>query len=138
MALSGGCLCGSVRFEIDGRISALWYCHCSKCRKATGSAFHPAALCRRSRFRWLSGEASVSEYTTDSGYHVRFCSRCGSPVPVVLEDEDSVVLSTGSLEGDPGSRAIRHIFVGSKAPWYEIGDGLPRFDEHAPPPASEK
>jgi hypothetical protein len=122
-----------VRFEIDGRTSAIWYCHCSKCRKVTGSAFHPAALCRRSRFRWVSGEALISEYRTDSGYQARFCGRCGSPVPVVLENGSSVVLSVGSLDGDPGGRPVRHIFVGSKAPWFEIRDGLPQFEEHAPP-----
>ena len=64
------------------------------------------------------------EYRTDSGYRVRFCSRCGSPLPAVLEAEDAVVLSAGSLDGDPGSRALRHIFVGSKAPWTEICAGF--------------
>jgi hypothetical protein len=132
--VTGRCLCGEVRFEVDGRISAIWYCHCSKCRKATGSAFHPASLCRRSRFRWVSGEASIAAYRTDSGYPVRFCSRCGSPVPAVLEN-GSVVLSAGSLDGDPGVRPVRHIFVGSKAPWLELRDGLPRFEEHAPQPS---
>jgi hypothetical protein len=116
--VTGGCLCGEVRFEIDGQMSAIWYCHCSKCRKATGSAFHPAALCRRSRFRWVAGEALISEYRTASGDHVRFCSQYGSPVPGVLEDGSSVVLSVGCLDGDPGSRPVRHIFVGSKAPCF--------------------
>ena len=130
--MTGGCLCGAVRFEIDGRISSIWYCHCSKCRKTTGSAFHPAAMCRKSSFRWVSGERSISEYRTESGYHTRFCSRCGSSVPAVLEN-GSVVLSVGSLDGNPGSRAVRHIFVGSKAPWFEIHGELPQFEGHVPP-----
>jgi len=127
---TGSCLCGDVRYEIDGRVSAIWYCHCSKCRKVTGSAFHAAALCRRSGFRWVAGEALISEYRTASGYHVHFCSRCGSPLPAVLDDGSSVVISAGGLDGDPGSRPVRHIFVGSKAPWFEICDGLPQFDAH--------
>lgn len=134
--LTGGCLCGTVRYEIAGRVSAIWYCHCSKCRKVTGSAFHPAALCRRASFRWTRGEDAVSEFRSPSGYTTRFCSRCGSSAPSVLPGGESVVLPVGALDQDPGSRPVRHIFVGSKAPWFEICDGRPEFDEHAPlPPA---
>jgi hypothetical protein len=130
--VTGGCLCGGVRFETRGRISAIWFCHCSKCRKTTGAAFHPAALCRANEFRWVAGEELISEYRTPSGYPSRFCRRCGSPVPTLLDNGSSVALSAGTLDGDPGSRPVRHVFVGSKAPWFEIHDDLLRFEEHAP------
>src|SRR5262249_6800237 len=90
--VTGGCLCGAVGYEIDGRISGIWYCHCSKCRKVTGSAFHPGALCRRAAFRWTRGEEEVAEYRSSSGYTTRFCRRCGSPAPSFLPGGESVVL----------------------------------------------
>ena len=130
--LTGGCLCGALRYEIAGRVSAIWYCHCSKCRKVTGSAFHPGALCRSSAFRWTRGEDAIAEWRSPSGYTTRFCARCGSPLPSALAGGESFVLPVGALDQDPGSRPVRHIFAGSKAPWFEISDGLPRFEEHAP------
>jgi hypothetical protein len=129
--VSGGCLCGAVRYEIDGRISPIALCHCSKCRKANGSAFHSGALCRKTRFRWVSGEDSICTYCTPSGYTTRFCRKCGSPVPNFQDAGEYVVLHAGALDQDPGSRPIHHFFVGSKAPWYEITGDLPRFEEDA-------
>lgn len=129
---SGSCLCRAVRYEIDGRISPISLCHCSKCRKASGSAFHAGSLCRKTRFRWVAGEDLIAAYRTDSGYQTRFCRSCGSPVPFFQTDGEYVVLPSGALDQDPGSRPARHIFVGSKAPWFEITDTLPRFEEHAP------
>jgi hypothetical protein len=130
--VSGSCLCGAVRYEIDGRISPIALCHCSKCRKANGSAFHSGALCRKTRFRWTSGEDAITAYQTESGYETRFCRRCGSPVPMFVADSQYAVLPAGALDQDPGSRPLRHIFVGSKAPWFEITDALPQSEEHGP------
>ena len=130
--ITGGCLCGAVRFEIDGKISPTWLCHCSKCRKVTGSAFHASAVCRKTRFRWLGGEDAISEYRDSPGYIVRFCRTCGSPVPSEVPDADSVFLHVGTLDGDPGTRLVHHIFVGSKAPWFEVTDEHPQYDEHKP------
>lgn len=131
---SGSCLCGTIRYEIHGRISPIAFCHCSKCRKANGSAFHSGALCRRSRFRWTRGEEAVSAFRTESGYETRFCRRCGSPVPWIQPDSEYVVVHAGALDQDPGSRPVHHIFTDSKAPWFEIHDALPRFAGHAPDP----
>lgn len=130
--VSGSCLCRTVRYEIDGRISPIALCHCSKCRKANGSAFHSGALCRQRRFRWVGGEESVAAYRTDSGYETRFCRHCGSPVPWLQPDGEYAILPAGALDQDPGTRPVHHIFVGSKAPWFEITDALPHHDEHAP------
>jgi hypothetical protein len=126
----GSCLCGAVKYEIDGRISPIWLCHCSKCRRSTGSAFHASAVCGPEAFRWISGEDGIKEYEDTPGYRVRFCGRCGSPVPSYLEEHGLVFVHVGGLEGDPGREIAHHIFVGSKAPWYTIQDGKPEFDEH--------
>jgi len=129
---TGACLCGDVSYEIDGSISPIWLCHCSKCRRATGSAFHASAVCSPEKFRWVTGSDSISEYADSPGYKVRFCSRCGSPVPSYLEEFGLVFLHAGSLDGDPGRRIDHHIFVDSKAPWFEIDDGHPQHAEHRP------
>jgi hypothetical protein len=131
--VSGSCLCRAVKYEIDGRISPIALCHCSKCRKANGSAFHAGALCRQRRFRWLHGEDSIARFRTPSGYETHFCRTCGSPVPVFHPNGEYVGLPAGALDQDPGSRPVHHFFVGSKAVWFEIADGLPQFEEHAPP-----
>jgi len=130
--VSGSCLCGAVRYAIDGRISPIGLCHCSKCRKSTGSAFHAGALCRKTRFRWLAGEDAIREYRTSSGYTTRFCGTCGSLVPMFQDEGEYVVLHAGALDQDPGSRPVHHIFVGSKASWFEIADDLPRYEEYEP------
>jgi len=127
---TGSCLCGAVKYEIDGRISPIWLCHCSKCRRQTGSAFHASAVCGPASFRWISGEEGITDYEDTPGYKVRFCARCGSPVPSYLEDHGLVFLHAGAFDGDPGLEVGHHIFVGSKAPWYTIEDGKPEFDEH--------
>ncbi len=127
---TGGCLCGDVRSEIEGKITPLWHCHCSKCRRATGSAFHASAICPPDRFTWLAGADAISEYADTPTYKVRFCSRCGSPVPSYLARFALVFLHVGALDGDPGREIDHHIFTGSKAPWFEIDDGHPQFEEH--------
>ena len=130
--LTGACLCGAVSYQIDGRISVIWYCHCSKCRKTSGSAFRAGCVCKGERFRWVRGQESIAEYLSPSGYRTRFCRTCGSTVPSEPSGTDYVWLPVGGLNGDPQSRASHHIFVGSKAAWFEISDDLPQFEEHAP------
>jgi hypothetical protein len=121
-----------VRYEIEGGISPIWLCHCSKCRRATGSAFHASAVCRPEQFRWLAGEDAISEYEDTPHYRTRFCSRCGSPVPSFLEAFGVVFLHVGGLEDDHGREISHHIFTDSKASWFEIRDGAPRYPAHKP------
>ena len=128
----GACLCGNVSYEIEGKISPIWLCHCSKCRRRTGSAFHASAVCNPEQFRWITGEDAISEYEDTPSYKTRFCSRCGSPVPSHLESYGMMFLHVGALEDDHGREVAHHIFVGSKARWVEIEDGHPRYDAHKP------
>lgn len=130
--MTGNCLCGEVKYEIMGKISPIWLCHCSKCRHQTGSAFHASAVCRKDQFRWISGADSISEYEDTPNYKVRFCTKCGSPVPSQAVDRDLVFLHAGGLNEDPERTIAHHIFVGSKAPWFEILDDRAQYEAHKP------
>jgi hypothetical protein len=126
-----------VRFATDGNVTPLQYCHCSRCKKSSGSAFVAAVAARTNRFRWLAGEQEIVIYEapileTPPPYRNAFCRRCGSPLPVPGAAGPFTVIPAGLFDGDPGTRAFRHIFVGMKAPWYEISDGLPQFEAHVP------
>lgn len=130
---TGACLCDAVRYEIDeGALSPIWFCHCSQCRRARGTAFQPGAVCSRRKFRWLRGEDAIAEHRRPTGYRTRFCRTCGSPTPVFVEGTELVWIPVGTLDGDPGQRPVHHQFVASKAPWFEITDDLPCYDEFAP------
>lgn len=133
--IKGHCLCGDVQYEIEGKISPIWLCHCSKCRRSTGSAFHTSAICRPENFKWLTGVDSIRHYEDTPGYITGFCSRCGSPVPQQLAGKEMMFLHVGGLEGVPDQAIDHHIFAGSKANWFEITDGAPEFDEHKIKPA---
>jgi hypothetical protein len=135
---TGRCLCGAVRYEIEGRISPIFLCHCGKCRRATGSAFHATSVCQTSQFRWLAGEEEIRQYEESPTYVVSFCGRCGSPVPTYNEGLGQIALHAGALDGDPGRRVRHHIFVDSKAPWFDISDDLPRYAGHRPRPKDQR
>jgi hypothetical protein len=126
--MRASCLCGGIQIEITGKVGPVVYCHCSRCRKASGSAFAVNAGVRRKYWR-LSGEELLREFESSPGVFRAFCSGCGSPVYSRRESEpDAYRLRLGLLEDDPGRRPLAHFWVGSKAPWFEISDDLPRFE----------
>ena len=123
--LTGSCLCGQVRYEIDGLLRHITHCHCGMCRRAHGAAFATYANVSRRRFRLLAS-ATLREYHSSDHATRQFCSACGSPV-FFVDDRypDALSLSLGTLDGDPGGRAVAHTHVSTKATWYEIHDNLP-------------
>jgi len=126
--LSGACLCGQVRYELLGPISLIEYCHCSQCRKASGSAFSSTALIESQQFKLLSGEAQIGRYASSPQRLKCFCKQCGSPLFIQrLNRPEILVLHLGSLDGDPVARPERHVFCDSKATWHEIAGTLPQF-----------
>lgn len=132
--ISGSCLCGSVRFRIEGKLGPVGYCHCSQCRKASGTAFAANADVRRVDITFDGGLDGVREYESSPGKFRAFCSGCGSPVySRTAADAERLRIRLGLLDGDPGRRGLVHCWVASKAPWFEITDQLPQFDA-APPP----
>ena len=132
MAIRGGCLCGAVAFEIRGRISPIQTCLCSRCRKASGSAFGASLLCATKSFAWVRGQAEITTYPLSTGFVSAFCRFCGSPLPMPTMEGKVKAIPAGCLDGDLGTRILRHTFVGSKADWFELADSLPRHDEFAP------
>jgi hypothetical protein len=127
--LTARCLCGGVEIAVSGKVGPLVYCHCSRCRKSSGSAFGANVNVRRKYWRLVSGEELIREFESSPGVHRAFCSRCGSPLYSRWDAEPEMLrLRLGLVEGDPGRRPLAHFFVGSKAPWFEIADALPRFE----------
>lgn len=128
MAVEGGCLCGKVRYAIGGSLFDADHCHCSMCRRQHGAAFATYANFNPGDFKWLSGKDHVRIYETSAGAGWCFCSECGSSLAGTVNGEITTI-TLGTVEGDPGVRAEAHIFVGSRAQWYEINDDLPQFEE---------
>jgi len=131
--IRGSCLCGDVRFEIDGKLSEASHCHCSMCRKAHGTAFGTYAAASAADFRLVSAEDRITRYRSSAGIVRTFCARCGSSLQWLRESQPDVVdVALGVVDDDPGVRPARHIFVGSKAPWHEITDHLPQHATYPP------
>jgi hypothetical protein len=132
VAIQGSCLCGTVRYEVDGPFSSMMNCHCSMCRKHHGAPFATFVVAPIGGFRWLSGEHEQTHYRSSPSAVRSSCRTCGSVTPFFMPDAGVVVLHPGNLDGDPGARLEGHIFVGSKAPWHDILDSLPRYEEYPP------
>jgi hypothetical protein len=128
--LAGACLCGALRYEVEGPFGDLAHCHCSMCRKHHGAPFATVVSAPAHHLRWLTGEASVLGYASSAQRTRGFCGACGAVAPTALEDR--VLLPAGNLQGDVAVAGGLHAFVGSKAPWHNIADALPRY-EGAPP-----
>lgn len=130
--IQGSCLCGRVRFELDGGAQLINHCHCSMCRKVTGAAFGSFLHADGRRFRWVAGEGDVERYRSSPGNERAFCRTCGSNMPVLEDEGAHVIIPAGALDTDPGVRPVVHIHVASRAAWHEITDALPRFDAFPP------
>ena len=126
MSISGSCLCGAVRYRIAGSFKLIGNCHCSMCRKSHGAAFATWGIVNPDQFMWTSGEEFVQRYESSPGAQKCFCKKCGSPL-VGMHSGTVGEVVVGTLDTDPGMRPREHIFVGSKAPWHEITDSLPRY-----------
>src|SRR5215470_19074529 len=126
--ITGSCLCGGVRYEVDGKIGPALNCHCSMCRKATGAAFRSRARVSTAAFHWVTGEELLSRYESSPGHIRTFCRVCGSTLVTMFPDSpEELGLAMGTLDDDPGVRPQFHVYVDSKAPWFDITDSLPQF-----------
>jgi hypothetical protein len=128
--LEGKCRCGAVRYVVADEFRYAVNCHCSECRAATGSAFKAFAGIEREKLRIVAGHDEVAVFGEDDLNDTR-CAACGSFLFSVVRDGAFVHVAMGSLVDAPAIRPTEHIFVGSKAPWFEITDDLPQFDEYA-------
>ena len=125
---TGSGLCAVVRYRIHAPIDALTHCHCKMCRKAHGAAFATYASVPLEAFHFMSGKDQLGVYHSSEHVTRTFCIRCGANLLFVDNREHEVGVAAGTLDSPLPVPAQSHIFVGSKADWYEIRDGLPQHD----------
>jgi hypothetical protein len=127
--LEGKCECGAVRYQVEDSFEYAANCHCSNCRASTGSAFKPFAGIKRDKLEVTEGADRLLVWGEPDGNHTR-CGVCGSLLYSVVRNGEYVHVALGSLRDEPSIRPDHHIFVGSKAPWFEITDGLEQHEEY--------
>jgi len=127
--LAGKCLCGSVQYTVSDEFVYAQNCHCSNCRRATGSAFKPFAVIERDKLCVTQGKDSLLIFGDEKNSHNVLCKICGSLLFSVVRNGEFVHVTLGTLDDTPTVRPSAHIFVGSKAPWHSITDELPQYDE---------
>jgi hypothetical protein len=129
--LAGKCFCGAVQYTVADEFLYAANCHCSECRRTTGSAFKPFAGIEREKLTVTQGQDKILIYGEEQGNDTH-CKMCGSLLYSVVRDGAFVHVAMGTLVDGPTIRPTKHIFVGSKAPWFTITDGLPQYEGHAP------
>jgi hypothetical protein len=123
----GSCLCGEVRFEVEGEFERFYLCHCTYCRKDTGSAHGANLFSSKASVNWLSGQDRAKTYNLPRTRHTRcFCTICGSALPYVIDN--MVIVPAGSLDSDPAIAPSGHIFIASRALWDSDLASVPSFD----------
>ncbi|BCP52929.1 aldehyde-activating protein [Kaistia sp. 32K] len=126
---AGSCLCGEVRFEVDGDFQSFFLCHCSRCRKDTGSAHAANLFSTTAQLTWLSGEPKVRTFRLPSTRHQRsFCSDCGSALPGLQMNGALLAVPAGSLDSAIEIRPNAHILVADRAEWDDHLEDVPRCD----------
>ncbi|MEA3411628.1 MAG: GFA family protein [Pseudomonadota bacterium] len=131
MSLTGGCLCGRVRYQIDAPLHSARSCHCSSCRKAFSGAGSAYAEVMPGSFSWVDGEEDLTTYESAPGSGLCFCRHCGT---TLCGTREGIVhgITLGSVDGDPGVQIETHIFVDSRAPWDHIGGNASQFPGSPP------
>ncbi|MBV2119901.1 MAG: GFA family protein [Candidatus Thiodiazotropha sp. (ex Ctena orbiculata)] len=130
MAIRGSCACGEVIYEVDGELHDAASCHCSMCRKANGAQSSAFALIEPGKLSWLTGESLLTHYNSSEEMGSLFCSRCGSPLAGTYQGVIGWV-TLGCVDGEPGLKVGKHIFMGSKAFWETNPADVLQFDEFA-------
>ena len=128
--ITGSCLCGEVRYQFEGPIRVFQYCHCSRCRKFTGSAHAASIIIDPRNFEWLSGEQHLGRFELPEAKHYAtcFCRRCGSSLPWLSKTGKALVIPAGTLDDDPAARPLQNVFYADRAPWYEEAGSLQKYD----------
>jgi len=127
--MRGKCLCGEVEFELSGAIPNMYQCHCSLCRKVSGSSANAALIIDAVQFRWIRGQGEISAFQNESGFKSEFCRRCGSPLPNLTRDDRAYWVPVGLLDDPSGISLAAHLFEASRAHWDVIPDAGEHFDE---------
>jgi hypothetical protein len=129
--MKGSCLCGKCSFDIKGDPGPVGKCHCTKCRKVSGTGSNAVFWVRPGKFEWLSGEDNTQRYEMPDGWGSIFCRDCGSPLPAFVEDRMWIV-PAGLMDEDADVGVRGHIWVENKPHWEIIGDDAPQFMQTPP------
>ena len=130
LPLTGGCLCGAVRYEVTEPLVSASYCHCTRCQRRSGTAASAQARVAPGALRIVQGEELVREFAPPDGWPKCFCSACGSALWSRHPTEDLRSVRLGTFDADPGIKPQWRQFVAYAAPWEAIpDDGLPRYPE---------
>jgi hypothetical protein len=125
----GSCLCGEVRFEVEGSFDSFFLCHCTHCRKDTGSAHAANLFSSTASLAWLSGRDAVKSFTLPGTRHTKsFCASCGSALPSLQMEGRLLVVPAGSLDSAVATKPTAHIFLASRAEWARELEAAPRFE----------
>lgn len=134
-SVSGGCLCGGVRFELTEPPAAAGYCHCTRCQRRTGSGSSAQARIDGRTFHLVQGEELVKGWRhPDGGFEKCFCRECGAHLfSRNPDDPRQMSVRMGAFDGDPGVRPTWRTYVADAAAWEPVpGDGLERYAEGKP------
>jgi hypothetical protein len=131
-SLKGKCMCGAVEYRVDDAFLSALNCHCSNCRRTTGSAFKPFAGIERGKLKLVAGAEELMR-VGEEDTHDAHCGKCGSLLYSVVREGAYVHIAMGTLADAPSIRPSAHIFVGSKAPWFTFTDDLPQYAGHVTP-----
>jgi len=133
-SFKGSCLCGSVSYQFHGPEYVFQYCHCSRCRKFTGSAHASNIIVAPEQFEWLSGSDQISRFEHPEAKHFAtcFCQCCGSSLPWKAQSGGAVIIPAGTLDEDPQIRPSQNIFWKDRVAWREAVESLPHYDELQP------
>lgn len=131
-AVTGSCLCGSVRFEITPPSMMFKYCHCTRCRKASGTAHAANLFLPAGQFKWLAGESQLRRFDLPGAkrFAVNFCTQCGTRMPHQIPGTENMLIPAGVLDANPDLKPDSSIFWGSKAGWFVETPALPKHEEY--------
>jgi len=131
-AFRGSCLCGEVAFEVEGPFDRFLNCHCSRCRKASGTAHSCEVIVKASALRWLRGEVSVARFDLPQAksFATAFCRTCGSPMPHLTRSGREAIVPAGGFDQPLGAAPDRHVHWSARADWYAHGDTM-RVEEQS-------
>lgn len=128
MSNKGSCLCGEVHFDVEGDFESFFLCHCSYCRKDTGSAHASNLFSTKASLTWLSGQHFIKVFNVPGTRHVKsFCSNCGSALPNLQMNGQLLVVPAGSLDDEVSVRPNAHLFTANKANWDQDLESIPQL-----------
>ncbi len=129
--MKGSCLCGCVEYEIEAPFKGFQFCHCSRCRKFSGSMHSANIFVPLPQFRWIKGSEYVGKYDFPQAKYLTtaFCNKCGSSLPWEVKGGKNIIVPAGTLDEDPGIKPEQSIFWDSRASWCVETSELPKYQE---------